>query len=208
MEKIQTRDGSFTYRNEKFNESYHSITVGALEEARVKYAEPVELKDGDNVLDFCFGLGYNTIAALKICENIKITGLEIDKDILNKILNNIVPADYKTQNEIVQKAVLDTINNIHNDKINITLGNATEEIKKLPNNSFNAIFFDPFSPGKHKELWSLDVFKECFRVLKKDGKLTTYSCATWIRNNMREVGFNVVDGPIFGRKSASTVAIK
>jgi len=208
MKKIQTRDGSFTYHNEEYNEAYHSITVGAMEEARVKYVEPVNIKSGDHVLDFCFGLGYNTIVALKVCENITVTGLEKDIGILKEILTNDVPVEYKEQNEIVQKSVQNLINKSPKNKINLILGDAIKQIKQLPTNSFNAIFFDPFSPGKHKELWSLDVFKECFRVLKKDGKLTTYSCATWIRNNMREVGFNVVDGPIFGRKSASTVAIK
>jgi predicted methyltransferase len=208
MKKIQTRDGSFTYHNEEYNEAYHSITVGAMEEARVKYVEPVNIKSGDHVLDFCFGLGYNTIVALKVCENITVTGLEKDIGILKEILTNDVPVEYKEQNEIVQKSVQNLINKSPKNKINLILGDAIKQIKQLPTNSFNAIFFDPFSPGKHKELWSLDVFKECFRVLKKDGKLTTYSCATWIRNNMREVGFNVTDGPIFGRKSASTVAIK
>lgn len=218
MKKVKTRDGSFTFLNEEYGDAYHSTTVGALEEARVKYAEPANLKAGDKVLDFCFGLGYNTIAALKICDNISVTGLELDVGILKEILTNVVPQDYTLQNERVRKVVLNTINeNIcdendnndnDNDKINIIIGDAAEGIKKLPSNTFNAIFFDPFSPGKHKELWSLEVFKECNRVLKPDGRLTTYSCATWIRRNMREAGFEVIDGPIFGRKSASTIAIK
>jgi uncharacterized protein len=206
MKEIETRDGSITFLNEKFGETYHSITVGALEEARVKYVEPANIKEGDNILDFCFGLGYNTIAALKICENITITGIEIDKEILNRILTNSVPNEYTSENETVSQALQNTKK--EDKKINIIIGDAMNEIKRLPSDSFNAIFFDPFSPGKHKEIWSLDVFKECFRVMKTDGRLTTYSCATWIRNNLREVGFEVIDGPIFGRKSASTVAIK
>ncbi|MBU0615205.1 MAG: hypothetical protein KJ601_03870, partial [Nanoarchaeota archaeon] len=88
------------------------------------------------------------------------------------------------------------------------IGKAEEEIKLLPNNYFNGVLFDPFSPGKHKEMWSLDIFKECFRVMKPGSRLTTYSCAVWIRDNMREAGFQVIDGPILGRKSASTIAIK
>jgi len=208
MKKIETRDGSFTFHNEKYDEAYHSITVGALEEARVKYAEPAKPKKGDKILDFCFGLGYNTLVALKICDDIKITALEIDKKILNEILVNTVPIDYKAQNKQLQKAVQNLTNDIEDEKIKIIIGDAAKEIKKLPRNSFNTIFFDPFSPGKHKELWSEEVFKECFRVLKINGRLTTYSCATWIRNNLRSVGFKVVDGPIFGRKSASTIAIK
>jgi predicted methyltransferase len=208
MEKIETRDGSFTYYSEKYDEWYHCKFIGAIEEARVKYAEPVNLKDGDQVLDFCFGLGYNTLAALKICENIKVTGIELDIGILKEILTNDVPVEYALQNEMVRKAVLNTINKTNDEKINIIVGDAEEEIKRLPSDSFNAVLFDPFSPGKHKEMWSLEIFKECFRVLKVGGRLTTYSCAKWIRANMVGAGFKVIDGPIIGRKSASTVAIK
>ncbi len=208
MKRIRTRDGSFTFFNEEYKESYHCKFVGALEESRIKYVEPVNLSEGDVVLDFCFGLGYNTIAALKICNKIKVTALELDENILKEILTNIVPDEYKVENKLVKIAVQNSLDKIKNDKINIIIGDAKEEIKKLSSNSFNAIFFDPFSPGKHKELWSLDIFKECYRVLKKNGKLTTYSCATWIRNNMRKVNFKVIDGPVFARKSASTIGIK
>ncbi len=208
MERIRTRDGSFTFFNEEYEESYHCKFVGALEESRIKYVEPANISEGDVVLDFCFGLGYNTITALKISSKIKVTALELDKDILKEVLTNVVPDEYKSENELVKIAVQNSLDKIKNDKINLIIGDAKEEIKKLPSNSFNAIFFDPFSPGKHKELWSLDIFKECYRILKKNGRLTTYSCATWIRNNMREANFNVIDGPIFARKSASTIAIK
>ena len=208
MKKIETRDGSFTFLNEEYNEAYHSTTVGALEEARIKYAEPANIKDNDKVLDFCFGLGYNTIAALKICRNIEVIAIEKDEKILKEILTHKVPKDYELQNEIIRKAVIDAIHKKENKQINIIIADVQEEIKKLKSNYFNAIFFDPFSPSKHKELWSLEIFKECFRILKSNGKLTTYSCATWIRKNMREAGFEVIDGPIFGRKSASTIAIK
>lgn len=208
MKKIKTRDGSFTLFNEDFGETYHCKTVGALEESYIKYAQPLNIKSGDNILDFCFGIGYNTIAALKICNQITVTALELDNKILNEILTNQVPNEYIEQNKIVQKALRNNINNIKNEKIKIIIGDAKEEIKKLPSQSFNGILFDPFSPGKHKELWSLEVFKECFRILKNKGRLTTYSHATWIRKNMKDAGFKVIDGPIFGRKSSSTIAIK
>ena len=208
MKKIQTRDGSFTFLNEEYGETYHCSTVGALEESRIKYVEPANIKDHDTILDFCFGLGYNTIAALKITKNISVTAIELNQDILKEVLTNEVPKEYFSQNEIIKKTVSNALNNIPNKTINLIIGDAKEEITKLPDNHFDAIFFDPFSPGKHKELWSLEIFKECFRVMKKEGRLTTYSCATWVRNNLKDAGFKVIDGPIFGRKSASTIGVK
>jgi hypothetical protein len=37
MERIRTRDGSFTFFNEEYEESYHCKFVGALEESRINY---------------------------------------------------------------------------------------------------------------------------------------------------------------------------
>lgn len=208
MQKIKTRDGSYTFINEEYDESYHCKTIGALEEAYYKYVDPSGIKENDNVLDFCFGLGYNTIAALKVCPNINVTALELDTRILSEILTNIVPDNYKEQNKVVQQAVFNLISKGKDEKINIIIGRAEDEIKKLQDNTFNVILFDPFSPGKHKELWSIEVFKECYRTLKPKGKLTTYSCAKWVRQNMKEAGFEIIDGPVFGRNSPSTVAVK
>jgi len=207
LRKIETADGSITYFNPEFGEAYHSITVGAMDEARVKYVEPADIKEGDLVLDFCFGLGYNSLLTIDSVKNIKIIGIEKDKDILKEILEN-KPPKYDESYEKIKSAVLDTLNKRNNDKLKIIIGDGLEEARKLASDSFDAVLFDPFSPRKHPGLWSKDVFDEMFRVMKKGAKLTTYSCATWIRNNMREAGFKVVDGPIFGRKSASTVAIK
>jgi len=44
--------------------------------------------------------------------------------------------------------------------------------------------------------------------MRKGGILTTYSCASIIRKNLREAGFLVKDGPVVGRKAPSTIAIK
>ena len=53
MRKIQTRDQSITFFNEKYQESYHSTSVGAIEEAEKKYVEPANLKEDATILDFC-----------------------------------------------------------------------------------------------------------------------------------------------------------
>ena len=71
MKLIKTKDNSFTFFNEEFQEHYHSIS-GALEEANKKFIEPLELKDGMTILDICFGLGYNTLAAIEKYKNLKI----------------------------------------------------------------------------------------------------------------------------------------
>ena len=90
----------------------------------------------------------------------------------------------------------------------ILIGNATETIKELPTSYYNMVFLDPFSPGKNPELWSLNFFKEIHRVMKPCGVLTTYSCARSVRDNLKEVGFQVKDGPCVHRRGPSTIATK
>ncbi|MBU0461571.1 MAG: hypothetical protein KJ574_03210, partial [Nanoarchaeota archaeon] len=87
---ITTKDGSVTFHNAKYDQTYHSVS-GAEEEAIKKFAEPCKIaelaKAGKiKILDVCFGLGYNSCAAIdaakkanKDCE-IDIVGLENDID--------------------------------------------------------------------------------------------------------------------------------
>ena len=86
MRKIITKDGSITFHNELYDETYHS-TSGALEEAFEKFAKPCKLKDGMKVLDVCFGLGYNSLAAISLA-NVEVVALENDPLIL-KVMQKI-----------------------------------------------------------------------------------------------------------------------
>ena len=67
MKLTKTGDGSFTYLNIGINETYHSKS-GALEESFYKFAIPAlenKLKMKKiKILDICFGLGYNSVAAI------------------------------------------------------------------------------------------------------------------------------------------------
>src|SRR3989338_3599746 len=84
MKKIITGDKSITFFNEEYQETYHSIT-GAKEEALKKFVEPAKEKQNPKILDICFGLGYNSAAALEVFKECSITGLEKDPEILKQI---------------------------------------------------------------------------------------------------------------------------
>ncbi len=70
MEKVITGDNSTTFRNKEYDECYHTKS-GAIEEAFEKYAKLCKLKDGMKVLDVCFGIGYNSLAAISLA-NVEI----------------------------------------------------------------------------------------------------------------------------------------
>ncbi len=202
MEKIKTKDSSFTVYSEKYKEHYHSVS-GALEESLKKFVEPCKIKNNMKILDIGFGLGYNVGMSLYKFKNLKIISLE--KDILD--LDNIkVPEWFK---ESYNKIIKSSKNLYYKDKDNevkIILGNAIETIKQI-NDKFDAVFLDPFSPKKNPELWTTEFFKELKKRMKKNAILSTYSCAGIVRRNLREAGFIVEDGPVVGRRAPGTLAI-
>ena len=205
MKLVKTDDGSYTYYNEEFDEHYHTKS-GAIEEAFEKHVNALGVEDGMRILDFCFGLGYNSIAALVNHKNLEVIGIEIDEKILDKMKRvEVSIEEYEEFREIKDKK---EITDKNNNKIKLIIGDGLKEIKKLKDNYFDRVFFDPFSPKKHPEMWTEDLFKEVYRVMKDKGKLSTYSCARVVRDNMRKAGFEVIDGPIVGRRSPSTIGIK
>ena len=92
--------------------------------------------------------------------------------------------------------------------VKVLLGDAAEMVKGLEDDYFDAVFFDPFSPKTSPEMWSVELFKEMYRVMKDSGILATYSCARIVRENMSEAGLVYDDGPIVGRRGPGTVAWK
>ncbi len=205
---VLTKDGSNTLYNKKYQEYYHSIS-GAYTEALEKYIKPLAIQNGDTILDFCFGLGYNSFVAISLFSNLDITALENDMEILQTISYFAFPSKLnETVNIFKNIAKNHLITDKKNNTINLIIGDALKTVKTLPQNHFDKIFFDPFSPKKAPEMWTQELFSDLFNILKRKGMLATYSCAKTVRKNMQLSGFRVIDGPSVGRKSPSTIAIK
>lgn len=214
MREIITRDSSVTFHNEKFDESYHCL-AGAASEARIKFAEPCKIRELAKtgsviILDICFGLGYNSAAAIDaVLESnpgckIRIVGLENDSELFGVIQTLNPPfKSYRFIQDLNKNRLELNKNKIG---IKIILDDALVSIKNL-DEKFDAVFLDPFSPKKCPELWTEEFFRDIKSVMKPGAVLATYSCATHVRNKLREAGFEVKDGPVFGRKSAATIAI-
>jgi tRNA U34 5-methylaminomethyl-2-thiouridine-forming methyltransferase MnmC len=71
---------------------------------------------------------------------------------------------------------------------------------------YDIIFLDPFSPLLAPELYTPDFFKALKQIIKKDGLILTYTSAAPVRSAFIEAGFNVGEGPTFGRKRGGTIA--
>ncbi len=211
MKEYITEDGSLTLFNPEYEEYYHSKS-GALEEAFEKFVKPCKIKElakkcHVKILDIGFGLGYNAIAAIDTVEG-EIEVISLEKDLLFD-LSKLKP---KLKHYwIIEKLEFDPITNsyLYEDKkihLRIKIGDATQIIKTI-NDKFDAVFLDPFSPGKNPELWTVEFFKDIKQSMKPDAILATYSYAKTVRNNLTKAGFIVKDGPVVGRRSPSTIAI-
>lgn len=122
-----TLDGSSTYKNLEYNETYHS-SIGAYTEALYKHVLACKLDELANsslaetsvepailsfpvirILDVCFGLAYNSgVAIQKIWEinpaqRIEIIGLENDAAIIAELPNIEVPEDYLFIRDLIMK---------------------------------------------------------------------------------------------------------
>ena len=198
---ILSEDGSYTAYSKEYDEHYHSTKDGALRESLTKHVIPafefMKNKDEINILDICFGLGFNTLATLyyikqnKIKMKVNIYSPELDNSLVNSLKNFIYPKEFDELKEIIFTLVDDGVYKNEFCKIEIYLGDARKYIKQFPNYMFDIIYQDAFSPKTNPILWTKEYFKDLSNIIKKDGIITTYSIAFKTRLAMFENNFNV-----------------
>jgi tRNA U34 5-methylaminomethyl-2-thiouridine-forming methyltransferase MnmC len=205
----QTGDGSFTFFSEEFGEAFHS-QHGAKAEAFVKFAAATKLAEKSHqgelrLLDVCYGLGYNTAAALEVIWSanpncrVEVFGLELDATVPKAA---IAPPLIDSWSAEVQK-VLQAIAQEHyfsSDRLTATLllGDARQTIQTIIQSGFqaDAIFFDPFSPRRCPQLWTVEFFAQVAQCLAPTGKLATYSRSASVRSAMLSAGFCIGTIPL------------
>jgi tRNA U34 5-methylaminomethyl-2-thiouridine-forming methyltransferase MnmC len=212
-----TEDGSFTFFSQQFGEMFHSH-YGACQEADLKFVQPCILPHKAHqhefrILDVCYGLGYNTAAALEwiwaINPNCLITVVALELDatvpqtaIAHNLLNLWNPA---IQQDL---ATLATQGQIQTQRLHATLhlGDARQTIQAVQSTHFDAVFLDPFSPPHCPQLWTVEFLAQVARCLQPTGRLTTYSCAAAVRTALLATGLFLGVTQAIGRRSPGTVA--
>ena len=107
------------------------------------------------ILDSGTGLGYTAIAASETAD--EVITIETDNTVI----------EMQKLNPYSQKL-------FENKNIKTQTGDIVDEIKKFKNNEFDFIIFDAGTPRSSGEFFSLNNYKQAFRVLKKGGKLYHY----------------------------------
>ncbi len=223
---VLTDDGSYSINSKEINhkvETLHTST-GAISESFEKFIKPMKFNYDEDIaiLDICAGIGYNTSAAIAdFIKNGHDSSLTIDMVEISKATlacGLLVPSPIK-EHDITKKAIenelinqdyaalnLETSEIPENVNINVYIEDARQTVQKLKDNTYDAIFLDPFSQNMAPELFSLEFFKEFRRIIKDDGIVATYTSSAPVRKAFIESDFYIGQGPIFGRKQGGTLA--
>jgi tRNA U34 5-methylaminomethyl-2-thiouridine-forming methyltransferase MnmC len=222
-----TDDGSFTFFSAEFGQAFHS-SYGARSEALDKYVAGTQLSQRTHrsplrILDICYGLGYNSAAALAeiwrvnpSCQ-VEIIALEISPQVSQAAIDRGLMEQWP---EPIPQLLTELVirGQVQDQRLRARLewGDARQTIQ-LVRNSFagangdqeflaDAIFLDPFSPRSCPQLWTIEFLALVAACCAPDSLLATYSCAAAVRTALQATGLVIADLPAVGRKSPGTVA--
>jgi tRNA U34 5-methylaminomethyl-2-thiouridine-forming methyltransferase MnmC len=214
-----TDDGSYTFFSAEFGQTFHS-RYGAKEEALFKYAIPTLLAEKASrghlqILDVCYGLGYNSAAALSTIWRsnpdctVEIIAIELDQSVVVSAVEHQLLSEWEDPipqllAQLAQVASID----ISKLKAELIYGDARQTIQQVIDRSFtaDAIFLDPFSPLSCPQLWTVEFIARVAKCCACDGIIATYSCAAAARTAMIQAGLSIADSIPVGRKAPGTIA--
>ncbi|MGF1601974.1 MAG: tRNA (5-methylaminomethyl-2-thiouridine)(34)-methyltransferase MnmD [Thermosynechococcaceae cyanobacterium] len=213
-----TADGSYTFFSSEFGECFHSHH-GAQQEAVGKFVIPTGIPERAQqshltILDICYGLGYNSAAALEciwqVNPDCQVTLAALESDpavckgaIANQWLQHWSP---RVQDTLT---LLGTEHQVENGcSAQLLIGDARQTIQALVREGFgaDAVFLDPFSPPHCPQLWTVEFLAQVRQCLHLDGMLATYSCSAAVRAGLLAAEFQIGSSAPVGRRSPGTVA--
>lgn len=187
----KTSDGSFTIYSEQFGQTYHSIH-GAKTESDKVFIElgldyVSEYQKEINILEIGLGTALNAFLTLQKAKehHLKINYVGIEAYPLKPEQYQALPQDLQTLHTLPWNQWQEVDPFFRLFKAHTTLENFIPEI------DFDLIYFDAFSPEAQPELWSQEVFRNMYNVLKPLGVLTTYCSKGSVQRNLKSAGFDV-----------------
>lgn len=197
---VLSGDGSYTAYSKEYNEHYHSIKDGALQESLYKHVIPAlqlqKDKEEIHILDICFGLGFNTLATLwyyqqnDLRSKLYIYSPELDDKLVDSLTNFNYPKEFEPFLDVIEDLTLQGWYEDEDFSIELFLGDAREYIKRFED-TFDIVYQDPFSPSTNPMLWTQEYFADIAKAMKEEGVLTTYSIALQTRLALHNNGFKI-----------------
>lgn len=140
----------------------------------------LDISPGDTVLDICTGLGYSAIEERR--RGGKVLTIEKNREVLQ--IAQINPYSEGLE------------------EIPILVGDATEEVLYLENESFDKVFHDPPRFSLAGDLYSLEFYEGLWRLLRRKGNMFHYTgnpgkyqnknFRKGIKNRLKEARFEII----------------
>lgn len=215
-----TADGSSSLKLNGLDEQYHSVN-GAMQESSIVYIQNGlhHLKSKNiNVLEVGFGTGLNCLLSFhsnllnQIPSFIEYTALEpfpIQNELIEKLNYpkmlgmEVMPAIFKKMHLSKEDE-----KNIITPHFSFTLSKSTVQTYQGKEASYDLIYFDAFGPNIQPEMWTIEIFRKMYALLKEDGILVTYCAKGEVKRMLKSVGFKVENLPGPPGKREVTRAVK
>ena len=229
MQKKLTEDGSWTCYSDRYNQTFHS-SHGAATESRQVFLQTsgvqrrLQAGKPTTVLEVGFGLGLNFLLTADLaCQqrcDLQYTAYE------HTLIDNNTFSDLHYVDLITDQSVYAAAAGIFaagkggtvafgagtgkSFDGQLTLKHCDFTASTLPNERFNAVYLDAFSPDSNPECWDAQSFTRLFDSLVNGGILSTYSAKGSVRRALQTAGFHVkkLPGPPGKREILQATAIK
>ena len=219
MVEIQiTEDGSHTLFSEMAGQTYHS-SHGAVQESRHIFIDAALAKAQNDmgnarlsVLEIGFGTGLNALLTAQWARDngvkIEYTTIELyplaeevyrelnygrllgDEELFLRLHEAKWDAGFVQvgENFAIRKCKSDIVEWLNSQQ-------STVDGQRM--GVYDVVYFDAFSPDAQSELWSEEVFRNVYALMREGGVMTTYCAKGDVRRAMLAAGFRVekLQGP-------------
>lgn len=200
LERVETEDGSVTYRLVGTPITYRSVH-GARTEAEHVFVHSTGLggRTGTwRVLELGFGLGTNFMATAKAAER---AGVSLE---FFSVEHALAPTSCFDPGEPFSALAQDVVARVRDGAfeargrhgaVALHLFGAGWLDPGWTVDGAHALYFDPFGPKVEPGSWTLESFQRARACLAPDGVLSTYSAAVRVKRSLAQAGMFVACAP-------------
>lgn len=219
MEKLQTKDGSFTLVQPLLNETYHSRNGAINESAHVfinaGLAFRLSHKSHLHVLEVGFGTGLNALMTLQYLWQrhymVHYTGLEpfgLEYHTVEKLqlVENLYAEHLRSHFERMHLCEWEQTEVFCPNFSFLKSKSPLQDFSNAP--KYDLVYFDAFAPNVQPELWTEEALAHLYSLMSEEAVLVTYCAKGQFKRALKVVGFEIEALPGPPGKREMTRAIK